>query len=316
LPSRYITSCYSPVVAAATAADRSLNLKRFTGNNKTMIEKILLADVGRGSSEKMLQALMQIPYLQRAQVTLLHVVTTQSSETEMAIKRAEGQTLMDHAILNLNLDPSKTTTMIREGDPKGVVCTVAEELDTDLIIMGSRGLRRLQSILSNSVSQYVFQLSPRPMLLVKDDVFVREIQHISVAIDPSDASKQCLEMALFFLRDIPDSTLNLIRVDPNAKDELVGNAAAQDPILAAAVKQADRYSVKTRCFVGTGKTIGKTICRLADSAKTDLLILGSPDRRPSIAKNMPDLDRLLGNSLSDYVRVNANCPVLLARTLS
>jgi nucleotide-binding universal stress UspA family protein len=31
---------------------------------------------------------------------------------------------------------------------------------------------------------------------------------------------------------------------------------------------------------------------------------------------MPDLDRLLGNSLSDYVRVNANCPVLLARTLS
>jgi len=45
------------------------------------------------------------------------------------------------------------------------------------------------------------------------------------------------------------------------------------------------------------------------------LILGSPDRRPSIAKTLPDLDRLLGASLSDYVRVYANCPVLLARTL-
>jgi nucleotide-binding universal stress UspA family protein len=251
-----------------------------------MIEKILLADVGRGSSEKMLQALIQIPYLQRAQVTLLHVVSTQTSETEMALKRAEGQTLMEHAILNLNLDPNKTTTMIREGDPKGVVCAVAEELDTDLIIMGSRGLRRLQSILSNSVSQYVFQLSPKPMLLVKDDVFVREIQHITVAVDKSEASKQSLELAIFLLRDIPDSTLNLIRVDA------------------------------TRCFLGIGKATGKTLCRLADSAKTDLLILGSPDRRPSIAKNLPDLDRLLGNSLSDYVRVNANCPVLLARTLS
>jgi nucleotide-binding universal stress UspA family protein len=45
-----------------------------------------------------------------------------------------------------------------------------------------------------------------------------------------------------------------------------------------------------------------------------LLILGSPDRRPSIAKGLPDLDRLLGTSVSDYVRVYANCPVLMARS--
>ena len=45
-------------------------------------------------------------------------------------------------------------------------------------------------------------------------------------------------------------------------------------------------------------------------------MLGSPDRRPSIAKSFVDLDRLLGASLSDYVRVNAKCPVLLARTIS
>jgi nucleotide-binding universal stress UspA family protein len=281
-----------------------------------MIEKILLADAGRGSSEKMLLALMQIPYLQRAQVTLLHVVPSQTSETAMAIKRADSQTLMENAILNLNLDPTKTTTMIREGDPKSVVCAVAEELDTDLIIMGSRGLRRLQSILSNSVSQYVFQLSSKPMLLVKDDVFVREIEHISVAIDASAASKECLELALFLLRDMPNSTLNLIRVDANATEDLVGNAAAQDPLIAAAIQQASRANVNARGFIGPGKNVGKTICRLAASAKTDLLILGSPDRRPSIAKNMPDLDRLLGNSLSDYVRVNATCPVLLARTLN
>ncbi len=281
-----------------------------------MIENILLADTGRGSSEKMLQALMQIPSLQRAQVTLLHVVSAKTSETDMAAKRQAGQMLMEQAIETLNLDPSKTTTLIREGDPKGVVCEVAEELNTDLIIMSSRGLKRLQSILGNSVSQYVFQLSPRPMLLVKDDVFVREIEHITVAMDKSDASKQCLELAIFLLRDIPGSTLNLIRVDPNAPEDLVGNAAAQDALLAEAVKQADRDNINTRCFVGTGKNIGKTICRLAASAKTDLLILGSPDRRPSIAKNLPDLDRLLGNSLSDYVRVNATCPVLLARTLS
>jgi nucleotide-binding universal stress UspA family protein len=151
------------------------------------------------------------------------------------------------------------------------------------------------------------------MLLVKDDVFVRPIQRVTVAMDKSAASRQCLDLALFLLRDIPESRLNLVRVDPNAKEELVGQAAEKDPILAEAIAKAQRLSIETKAFVGTGKA-GATICRLAEAARTDLLMLGSPDRRPSIAKNLPDLDRLLGSSLSDYVRVYANCPVLLART--
>jgi nucleotide-binding universal stress UspA family protein len=278
-----------------------------------MIEKILLADSGLGNSEAMLKALMAIPSIQRAQVTLLHVVPQQRSEDEQAQKQAEGEALMAKAVASLGLEPSRVTTMLRSGDPKGIVCQVAEEIDTDLIIMGSRGLKRLVSILENSVSQYVFQLSPRPMLLVKDDVFVRPIQRVTVAMDKSDASQQCLDLALFLLRDIPESRLNLVRVDPNGKEDLVGQAAEKDPILAAAIAKAQRMSIETKAFVGTGKA-GAAICRLAEEARTDLLMLGSPDRRPSIAKNLPDLDRLLGSSLSDYVRVYANCPVLLART--
>ena len=55
---------------------------------------------------------------------------------------------------------------------------------------------------------------------------------------------------------------------------------------------------------------------IVEDVNADLLILGSPDRRPSIAKSLVDLDRLLGNSLSDYIRVYANCPVLLARNIN
>jgi len=73
--------------------------------------------------------------------------------------------------------------------------------------------------------------------------------------------------------------------------------------------------VDYRCINSSGKA-GQEICRLAEEMNVDLLILGSPDRRPSIAKTLPDLDRLLGGSLSDYVRVYANCPVLLARTIA
>ena len=76
-----------------------------------------------------------------------------------------------------------------------------------------------------------------------------------------------------------------------------------------------KQGVQPRCVTSSGNP-GEEICRLAEEMNVDLLMLGSPDRRPSIAKSFVDLDRLLGASLSDYVRVNAKCPVLLARTTS
>jgi nucleotide-binding universal stress UspA family protein len=280
-----------------------------------MIEKILLADSGTGQAEDMMKALMAIPSIQRAVITVLHVVPEKVTEEAMTEKWEEGGRLLANAVQSLKLDPNHVSAILRQGDPKDVVLKVADEIDADLIIMGSRGLKRLVSILENSVSQYVFQLTSRPMLLVKDDIFVRNLSRITVAVDKSESAKQCLKLALFLLRDIQGGQLNLVNVssDPKGRDK-AGAEAEKDPVFAEAIAEAKRLGVNYRCFVTTGKA-GEAICRMADEVKTDLLMLGSPDRRPSIAKGLPDLDRLLGTSLSDYVRVYANCPVLLTRTL-
>ncbi|OKH24617.1 universal stress protein [Chroogloeocystis siderophila] len=274
-----------------------------------MLEKILLADSGTGHSEEMLKALMDLPSIQKASVTVLHVVSPQVSAETMTSKWEEGGKVLATAIQSLHLDPTKVSAILRQGDPKDVVCQVAEEIDADLIIMGSRGLKRLQSILSNSVSQYVFQLSSRPMLLVKDDIYVKKINRIMVAVDGSEAAKQCLQLALFLLRDIKGGQLILAHVDKGA-----ATPGEKDPILAEAIAEAKKQGIQPRAISTTGKP-GEEICRIAAENNVDLLMLGSPDRRPSIAKSFVDLDRLLGSSLSDYVRVNANCPVLLARTV-
>ena len=47
--------------------------------------------------------------------------------------------------------------------------------------------------------------------------------------------------------------------------------------------------------------------------KADLLVIASQDRRPVVAKSLVDIDRLLGSSVSDYIRVHAPAPVLLVR---
>ncbi|AFY30980.1 universal stress protein [Calothrix sp. PCC 7507] len=283
-----------------------------------MIERILLAVSGLGHAEEMLKTLKEVPSIQSAKVTVLHVVPAQSNATAMTEKWEEGGKILANAIQSLNLDPSQVSSILRQGDPKSVVCQVADEIDADLIIMGSRGLKRLQSILSNSVSQYVFQLSSRPMLLVKDDIYVKRIKRIMVAIDNSDSAKNCLNLALFLLRDIQGGQLILANVttDLRGKSSEVNEITPEkNSVLAAAAAQAERLGIQTRCFISSGKP-GEEICRLAEQLSTDLLLLGSPDRRPSVAKNFVDIDRLIGASLSDYVRVNATCPVLLARTVA
>ncbi|MEC4888411.1 MAG: universal stress protein [Scytonema sp. PMC 1070.18] len=282
-----------------------------------MIEKILLAVSGLGHAEEMLKTLKDVPSIQRAKVTVLHVVPDQVGAEAMTSKWEEGGKILANAIQYLDLDPSQVSSILRQGDPKAVVCQVADEMDADLIIMGSRGLKRLQSILANSVSQYVFQLSSRPMLLVKDDVYVKRINRIMVAMDNSDAAKHCLSLALFLLRDIKGGELVLAHINTDLRGKEFETAEInpeQDPVLSAAYAEAKRYGIPTRCVTGTGKP-GEEICRLAEQKNVDLLLLGSPDRRPSIAKSLVDIDRLVGSSLSDYVRVNANCPVLLARTV-
>ncbi|CDN13058.1 MAG: universal stress protein [Richelia sp.] len=282
-----------------------------------MINTILLAVSGLGHAEEMLKMMAEIPSIKKAKVSVLHVVSKQNSSELMTAKWKEGGKILAQAIQYLNLDPANVSSILREGDPKQIVCQVADEIEADLMIMGSRGLKRLKSILGNSVSQYVFQLSSLPMLLVKDDIYVKRINRVMVAIDKSDAAKNSLNLALFFLRDIKGGELILSHVSPDLSGktgEIAGSKSEEDPIFANAIAEAKKQGVQYRCIASKGKP-GEEICRLADSNNVDLLLLGSPDRRPSIAKSLVDIDRLIGASLSDYVRVNATCPVLLARTI-
>jgi nucleotide-binding universal stress UspA family protein len=281
-----------------------------------VLKKILYTDSGSSNCQEMLANLMDIPAFRNAELNLLHVVPRQITKESEAEKQEEGERNLDNIVAKLGLDANRVNKLMRQGEPKDTVLKIADELNTDLIIMGSRGLGRLEAILSNSVSQYVFQLTNRPMLLVKDDVYIKKIKRVMVAIDKAPASQYALDLALYMLRDYSDAQLFLVRVNPDLKPEFLPLSKTEmetNPVLEPAITKAKRMGVNYRCIV-TGGRPAEQICNLVEENNIDLLLLGSPDRRPSIAKNLPDLDRLLGTSLSDYVRVKVNCPVLLART--
>jgi nucleotide-binding universal stress UspA family protein len=57
---------------------------------------------------------------------------------------------------------------VRDGNPVSVILDVAEELDVDLIVVGSRGLGGYPELLLGSTSTQVAQRSTRPVVIVPD----------------------------------------------------------------------------------------------------------------------------------------------------
>jgi len=213
----------------------------------------------------------------------------------------------------MGLDPQRVKPIVREGDTKQTVLKVAEEENSDLIVMGSRGLGRLQSILANSTSQYVFQLSTRPMLLVRDDLYVRHVNRVMVTIDGTGVGEDALRAACELVREIPGGTLTGVHVVSQETSPSRGGRSKADELLDTAAQKARTYGIDFRPVTIQGKDIGRTVCKAAKDCNADLLVIASQDRRPLVARGLVDLDKLLGGSVSDYIRVHAPAPVLLVR---
>jgi len=276
-----------------------------------VFRNLLIADSGQGHVEEMVRMLRAIPPAAAAKVNLLHVVGEQSSaDVDDHMARAQG--LLGDAIKRMGLDGISVNTLIRQGDTKTTVLKVAEELDADLIVMGSRGMNRLQAILSNSASQYVFQLSTRPMLLVRDDLYIRAINRVMVTVDGTGVGDDALRLACELVAAIPGGTLTGVHVTRQDLAPSRGGKSPADEVLDKAVQRARSFGVTMHPLHKVGD-IARTVCGAAEEVKADLLVIASQDRRPVVAKSFVDIDRLLGSSVSDFIRVHAPAPVLLVR---
>jgi nucleotide-binding universal stress UspA family protein len=276
-----------------------------------MFRNLLIADSGKGPVEEMVRMLRDIPGFAKARLNLLHVVPEQAGD-DLQEHWQRGAALLAAAVAKLGLDPADVNTILRQGDTKQTVLKVADELDADLIVMGSRGLGRLQSILANSASQYVFQLSTRPMLLVRDDLYVRHVNRLLVGIDGTGVGDDALKLACELARDIPGCTLTGVHISHHDLTPSRQGQSPVDSLLQQASQRARSYGVELKTLHKTGD-IGRVICETAKEVEADLLVIASQDRRPLVARGLVDLDKLLGGSVSDYVRVHAPAPVLLVR---
>ena len=79
----------------------------------------------------------------------------------------ETQTILQHAVEAVGEIPGGVITELLEGDAAEAIVKVATTRQSDVIVMGSRGLGRLAGALLGSTSQKVVAHAPCPVLIVR-----------------------------------------------------------------------------------------------------------------------------------------------------
>ena len=151
------------------------------------------------------------------------------------------------------------------------------------------------------------------MLLVRDDLYVRRVNRVMVTIDGTGVGDDALRTACEMVREIPGGSLTGVHVVSQETSPSRGGRSKADELLEIAAQKARSYGIEFKPLTIQGKDIGRSVCNAAADCNADLLVIASQDRRPLVARGLVDLDKLLGGSVSDYIRVHAPAPVLLVR---
>lgn len=101
---------------------------------------------------------------------------------------------------------------LREGRPPEEIVALAEELDADLIVIGSRGLGPVKRLVTGSVSEGVAAHAPCPVLVMRGEGQWPP-KRVVVGDDSSEAAARASELAANF-GELFGASVTLVRVYP------------------------------------------------------------------------------------------------------
>jgi len=144
------------------------------------VERIVVGVDGSPNSQHALEWAAGLARAVDAEVVAVHSVgllerfasAGPSSESESGDPRySEARHLFDTQWCAPLDDPeTRSVRVLRDGNPVSVLLAVAEEVDADLIVVGSRGLGGYPELLLGSTSTQIAQHSTRPVVIIPSGV--------------------------------------------------------------------------------------------------------------------------------------------------
>ena len=280
--------------------------------------KILVAVDSSESSKNALHQAFKLANEEKCWITVTSVVPPYEGEIEiLGVKdiRAALRKPCEDALAEVQkiakTERMLVKTVCEEGEVYERIVDLADAENCDVIVMGRRGLRRIERTLIGSVTARVIGHTQRDVLVVPNGTRVGW-KTIVLATDGSKYSAAAAERAIAFAKSYGGELKVLSVVDvpsefyaeaPKAVEDLVRKAKE---FVADVKKQAEAAGVPAETFVGEAEAY-QAVNNLAQEQKADMIVLGSHGRT--------GLRRLLMGSVTEAVIGHALCPVLVVKSL-
>lgn len=280
-------------------------------------KKILVAVDGSESSRNALLQAFRLAVDEKCWVTVTSVVPPLTGDLDLTgVKDIHGalakpcEEALRDAERHAREERVLIKTVCEEGETYERIVDLADGSNADVIVMGRRGLTKVDRAMIGSVTARVIGHTQRDVLVVPAGAALGW-KKILVATDGSRFSTLAIGKAIDFAKAYGGSLVVLSVVDvptefyaeaPQAVDDMVRKAKEYT---AAVRKQAEAAGVRAETFVGEAEAF-EAIVKLARDQEVNMIVVGSHGRT--------GLGRLLMGSVTEKVIGHAPCPVLVARS--
>jgi nucleotide-binding universal stress UspA family protein len=201
--------------------------------------------------------------------------------------------------------------------PPDAIVDRAEEQDIDLVVMGTRGRRGMDRLLSGSVSEEVVRRAPCPVftVLAREDGAGPEIGRVLAPVDLSDQSELVMNHAAA-LSESYSAPLDLLHV---VEEAAYPNVYGLDPLTPSAPNVQDRAREALESLASTldlrtdpvnvhvlAGNAARDIVEFAEEHAADLIVMATHGRT--------GLERFLIGSVAEKVVRRAPCPVFTLKS--
>lgn len=279
-----------------------------------MFETILVPTDGSDCADLALDHVVDIARHHDATVHVLTVLDVRDLEKAPDIEpfEEEAVALVDDAKGRIDADIDIVTS-VRTGYPDGEIREYADQIEADLIAMGTHGRTGFRRFVLGSIAEKVLRLSDVPVLTVTDsDTEQHPYENVLVPTDGSAGASAAIDPAASLARAYDATVHALSVVDTRALgadvrsdilvDSLEDNARTALDDLEADLADRDVGGVTKQVMFGTPY---QSIQNYVEDHEVDLVVMGTHGRT--------GLDRYLLGSVTEKLVRTSPVPVLSVR---
>ena len=226
--------------------------------------------------------------------------------------RAEGERLLDETIATLPQGIGQVHRIHQIGDPSSVILETAQSTQSDLIVIGARGLGPIKELFLGSVSHRILLHAPCSTLVVRNPL--PNLKHILIPVEGEEDAGKILRL-LFRLRFKLPVHVTVMTVWPQPQlpfpTTLGQFKVLEEHNLDHAHETAERIARQlTQKNFTASATVGLGEPAFAILEQTKAL---QPDLLIASSHGKSGFSRFLLGSVSHTLVHQASCPVLIVR---